>query len=93
MRGAKSNALFLRIADCNPSRPRYVDETSGHGLMHGVLQMTLQMISDRYYNRRDSPLWLVWCTSVKGSAPLRTITYLCYLSACFNFFGPFWFHV
>jgi hypothetical protein len=71
---------------------RFVDERSDHGLRHDVLQMSLQLISDRYYNRRDSRLWLVCWTGFKGSTPLRTITYLCYLSACFNVFGPFWFH-
>jgi hypothetical protein len=56
-----------------------------------VLQMSLQLISDRYYNRRDSRLWLVWWTGFKGSTTLRTLTYICYLSACFNVFGRFWF--
>jgi hypothetical protein len=53
---------------------RVVDDTSGHGLMHGVLQMSLQLIIDRYYNRRDSRLWLVWWPGFKGSTPLRTVT-------------------
>jgi hypothetical protein len=60
--------------------------------MHGVLQMSLELILDRYYNRRDSRLWLVWWTGFKGSTALRTVTYLCYLSACFNGFGPLSFH-
>lgn len=68
---------------------RFVDETSDRGLLHGVLRMSLQLIRDRYYNRRDSRLWLAWWTDFKGSTTLRTIIYICYLSACFNVFGPF----
>ena len=37
-------------------------------------------------------LWLAWWTGFKGSTALRTIIYICYLSACFNVFGSFWFH-
>jgi hypothetical protein len=90
----KSSSRTSRKLTRGPFRAnfRVADDTSGHGLMHGVLQMSLQLIIGRYYNRRDSRLWLVWWTGFKGFTPLRTVTYLCYLSACFNVFAPLWLH-